>query len=174
MHLVNKSFAYKLLHELLNDLSYFLKRIARRRLYPNLSPRNKAVAIAIKKYPTADIKVFFSRPVLLDFLNSTQLLFLGLELSHKALKLQSFNWELVKTGRFFWNIWKCTICTYSNVPFPQLNVVSQVQATWMTRTVHPNVVTSPHRTESGESDWLQNFCDWVSQLKLKRGVLRQK
>ena len=29
-------------------------------------------------------------------------------------------------------------------PLPQLNVVSEVQATWMTRTVHPNAFTSSH------------------------------
>ena len=40
--------------------------------------------------------------------------------------------------------------TYSSAPSPHLNVVSDVQATWMTRTVHPNAVSSPHSIEIGE------------------------
>ena len=43
--------------------------------------------------------------------------------------------------------WKSTIYTYFCAPYPLLSVVYQVQATWMTKTVHPNSVKSPHNTE---------------------------
>ena len=44
--------------------------------------------------------------------------------------------------------WKSTIYTYFCAPYPQLSVVYQVQATWMTKTVHPNAVKSPHNIEN--------------------------
>ena len=43
-----------------------------------------------------------------------------------------------------------------------VNIVSEVQSTWMTTTVHPNAVTSLHNIEIGEEgDWSENSQgDW--------------
>ena len=46
--------------------------------------------------------------------------------------------------------WQSTIYTYSNALSPQINVVSGVQATWMTKTAHPNGVTFQQNIKIGE------------------------